>query len=62
MFTSGLKESEMSVINIQGVCPMSMAIIINFAYTGQVKIEENNVCNLLPAATMFQVSKYIFYN
>ncbi|XP_042902645.1 kelch-like ECH-associated protein 1B isoform X1 [Parasteatoda tepidariorum] len=59
MFTSGLKESEMSVINIQGVCPMSMAIIIHFAYTGQVKIEENNVCNLLPAATMFQVPHII---
>lgn len=55
MFTSGLKESEMSIINIQGVCPMSMAFIIHFAYTGQVKIEESNVCNLLPAATMFQV-------
>ncbi|KAF8774557.1 Kelch-like ECH-associated protein 1 like protein [Argiope bruennichi] len=59
MFTSGLKESEMSVINIQGVCPLSMAIIIHFAYTGQVKIEENNVCNLLPAATMFQVPHII---
>ncbi|XP_054714896.1 kelch-like ECH-associated protein 1 [Uloborus diversus] len=59
MFTSGLKESEMSIINIQGVCPLSMAIIIHFAYTGQVKIEENNVCNLLPAATMFQVTHII---
>lgn len=59
MFTSGLKESEMSVINIQGVSPVTMAFIIKFAYTGEVKVEEMNVCNLLPAATMFQVNHII---
>ncbi|XP_013773777.1 kelch-like ECH-associated protein 1 isoform X2 [Limulus polyphemus] len=59
MFTSGLKESEMSVINIQGVCPNSMAVIIRFAYTGEIKVEEMTVCNLLPAATMFQMNHII---
>lgn len=59
MFTSGLKESNMSSINIQGVCPVNMALIIRFAYTGSVLVNERTVCNLLPAATMFQVNYII---
>lgn len=55
MFTSGLKECEMSRVRLQGVCPSAMAWLVYFMYTGKVRITEVTVCQLLPAATMFQV-------
>ncbi|XP_059048390.1 kelch-like ECH-associated protein 1B isoform X1 [Achroia grisella] len=59
MFTSGLKESEMSRVRLQGVCPSAMAWLVYFMYTGKVRITEVTVCQLLPAATMFQISNVI---
>lgn len=59
MFTGGLKESEMSRVKLQGVCPTAMARIIYFMYTGDIRVTEVTVCQLLPAATMFQVSHII---
>lgn len=56
MFTGGLKESEMSRVRLQGVCPAAMSRIILFMYSGQVRVTEVDVCQLLAAATMFQVS------
>ncbi|GBP29012.1 Kelch-like ECH-associated protein 1 [Eumeta japonica] len=57
MFTSGLKECEMSRVRLQGVCPSAMAWLVYFMYTGKVRVTELTVCQLLPAATMFQVRK-----
>ncbi|XP_021693093.1 kelch-like ECH-associated protein 1 [Aedes aegypti] len=59
MFTSGLKESEMSRITLQGVCPTAMARILFFMYTGHIRVTEVTVCQLLPAATMFQVPNVV---
>nr|QPF20446.1 Kelch-like ECH-associated protein 1 [Chilo suppressalis] len=59
MFTSGLKESEMSRVRLQGVCPSAMAWLVYFMYTGKVRITEVTVCQLLPAATMFQIPNVI---
>ncbi|XP_049865708.1 kelch-like ECH-associated protein 1B isoform X2 [Pectinophora gossypiella] len=59
MFTSGLKESEMSRVRLQGVCPSAMAWLVYFMYTGKVRITEVTVCQLLPAATMFQIANVI---
>ncbi|XP_058792899.1 kelch-like ECH-associated protein 1B isoform X2 [Phymastichus coffea] len=59
MFTGGLKECEMTRVKLQGVCPTAMAKLVNFMYTGNVRITEVTVCSLLPAATMFQVSSVV---
>ncbi|GAB0093798.1 kelch-like ECH-associated protein 1 [Sergentomyia squamirostris] len=59
MFTGGLKESEMSRIKLEGICPTAMGRMIYFMYTGQIRVTEVTVCQLLPAATMFQVSHVI---
>lgn len=59
MFTGGLKECEMTRIKLQGVCPTALAKLVNFIYTGNIRVTEVTVCSLLPAATMFQV-KYKF--
>lgn len=55
MFTGGLKECEMKRVKLQGVSPTAMARLIRFIYTGRIRITENTVCQVLPAATMFQV-------
>lgn len=55
MFTGGLKESEMTRIKLQGICPTAMTKLIFFMYTGQIRVTEITVCSLLIAATMFQV-------
>ncbi|XP_075148028.1 kelch like ECH associated protein 1 isoform X2 [Haematobia irritans] len=59
MFTGGLKETEMSRVQLQGVCPTAMGRIIYFMYTGHIRVTEVTVCQLLPAATMFQVPNVI---
>nr|KAF7435323.1 hypothetical protein H0235_003514 [Vespula pensylvanica] len=59
MFTGGLKESEMTRVKLQGVCPTAMARLMCFMYTGQISVTEITVCSLLSAATMFQVSNVI---
>ncbi|KAL6437290.1 hypothetical protein ACFW04_005064 [Cataglyphis niger] len=59
MFTGGLKECEMTRVKLQGVCPTTMARLMYFMYTGQIRVTEITVCSLLSAATMFQVTNVI---
>ncbi|XP_071443536.1 kelch-like ECH-associated protein 1B [Hetaerina americana] len=59
MFTGGLRECEMKRVKLQGVCPSTMAHLMYFMYTGSIKVTEVTVCQLLPAATMFQVTHVI---
>lgn len=56
MFTGGLKECENKNVKLEGVSPTAVKILIHFIYTGKMKITENIVLVLLPAAAMFQVS------
>lgn len=41
------------------VCPTAMAKIMYFMYTGHIRVTEVTVCQLLPAATMFQVPNVV---
>lgn len=59
MFTGGLKECEMSRVKLEGVCPSAMGRILYFMYSGRIRVTELSVCQLLPAATMFQVTNVI---
>uniref|UniRef100_A0A1B6E609 Kelch-like protein diablo n=1 Tax=Clastoptera arizonana TaxID=38151 RepID=A0A1B6E609_9HEMI len=59
MFTSGLKECDMARVKLLGISPTAMAKIMYFMYTGQIRITELTVCQILPAATMLQVTNVI---
>ncbi|XP_037091198.1 kelch-like ECH-associated protein 1 [Pollicipes pollicipes] len=59
MFTSGLRESSMSSIKLQGVCTYTFSRLLLFAYTGEITVNEQTVCALLPAATMFQMQHVV---
>ncbi|XP_060733298.1 kelch repeat and BTB domain-containing protein 7 [Tachysurus vachellii] len=55
MFTGGLYESTQSKITIHDVDAESMALIVDYCYTGKVTITEANVQKLYSAANMLQV-------
>lgn len=55
MFTGGLYESTQSKITIHDVDAESMALIIDYCYTGKVTITEASVQKLYSAANMLQV-------
>ncbi|XP_040061726.2 kelch-like ECH-associated protein 1 [Ixodes scapularis] len=57
MFTCNLKESQMTRIPIHGVSLATLERIVEFAYTGRIRVDEKNVCQLLPAANMLQVQR-----
>ncbi|XP_071116655.1 kelch-like ECH-associated protein 1B isoform X2 [Haliotis cracherodii] len=59
MFTGGMREEEMSSIPLHGISPCTLAVLVEFAYTAEIHINEMNVCYLLPAATMFQMTHVV---
>nr|ASA39900.1 kelch-like ECH-associated protein 1 [Azumapecten farreri] len=59
MFTGGMREEEMSTIPLHGISPCTLSVLIDFAYTAEVRVNEMNVCYLLPAATMFQMNHIV---
>ncbi|XP_073977102.1 kelch like ECH associated protein 1 [Rhodnius prolixus] len=59
MFTGGLRESHSPTVTLHGVCPTVMSRLLSFIYTGDIHITELAVCQLLPAAAMFQIADAI---
>lgn len=55
MFTINLIESKTDSIIIQEVDKESVTLIIDYAYTGCIKITRHNAQNLLVAASIFQI-------
>ena len=43
----------------QGISPCTLSMLIDFAYTSEIHINEMNVSYLLPAATMFQMQHVV---
>ncbi|XP_053325790.1 actin-binding protein IPP [Spea bombifrons] len=56
LFAGGMKESSNDVVQIQGVEPSSFELLLDFIYTGSVKITSGNVQELMTAADMLQLS------
>ncbi|KAL8598586.1 hypothetical protein ACOMHN_013469 [Nucella lapillus] len=59
MFTGGMREEGLSSISLQGMSACTLNMLVEFAYTSEVRISESNVCHLLPAATMLQMSHVV---
>ena len=59
MFCCGMREGDMSDIPMHGISPTILGTLIEFAYTAEINISEMNVCSLLPAAVMFQMTHVI---
>ena len=54
MFTGAMSESSQTEVTIRDVDETAMDILIDFCYTSNIVVEENNVQTLLPAACLLQ--------
>lgn len=55
MFTSNMKESRMKEITMENIDPYALEFLIDFAYTNQLRITDDNVRPLLRTATYLQL-------
>lgn len=55
MFTGELAESRQTEVAIRDIEEKAMDLLIEFAYTSHITVEENNVQSLLPAACLLQM-------
>ena len=55
MFT-GFDEKNKSRVTLQDVDPQALEILVNYVYTSEVEVTEENVQTLLPAANLMQLS------
>ena len=59
MFTGKMEESVLRTVHLHDIDDKSVALIVDFAYTGYISINQNNVESLLIASNMLGVSKII---
>ncbi|XP_015765961.1 PREDICTED: kelch-like protein 20 [Acropora digitifera] len=57
MFTGEMTESRQMEVTIQGVDEAAMELLLDFAYTASLEVEESNVQALLPAACLLQMAE-----
>lgn len=55
MFTGGLSESRQNIVTLQELDEHAMETIVDFFYSGEMEISEDNVQELLPVACLLQV-------
>uniref|UniRef100_T1IKW7 Kelch-like protein diablo n=1 Tax=Strigamia maritima TaxID=126957 RepID=T1IKW7_STRMM len=57
MFTHDMAESKQKEITIQGIEPQAMELLINFAYSGKLSMDVNNVQSVLVGAAFLQLQR-----
>eukprot|EP00058_Branchiostoma_floridae_P010429 XP_002595917.1 hypothetical protein BRAFLDRAFT_98553 [Branchiostoma floridae] len=60
MFTSGYAESKQERVSIQDVSEVAMATILDYAYTGHLQTEPDQVQAMMSAARLLQVTSSSF--
>ena len=56
MFTGEMSEAKQNVVILKEVEPDALELLIEYCYTAQVKVTEENVQALLPAASLLQLT------
>ena len=56
MFSGEMKESQQGVVTIKGFNPQAIKSLIDFCYTAKISLDINNVLEVLPAASLLQMS------
>ena len=56
MFSSGMKESNQKVLSLQSICFTSMSLILDYFYTREIVINDENVLDLLNASSFLLVT------
>ena len=60
MLTGDMRESRESCVTLQGITSFGLQAVIEFIYSGSLKISLDNVEEILAAASHLQVSQSIF--
>ncbi|KAK4473873.1 hypothetical protein MN116_003203 [Schistosoma mekongi] len=55
MFSSGMAESAQLEVELKSITPEIMDALLDYVYTGQVRVSMDNVQDLLPAASLVQM-------
>ncbi|CAH8458646.1 unnamed protein product [Schistosoma rodhaini] len=55
MFSSGMAESAQLEVELKSITPEIMDTLLDYVYTGQVRVSMSNVQDLLPAASLVQM-------
>ncbi|XP_067952202.1 kelch-like ECH-associated protein 1 [Watersipora subatra] len=55
MYTTGMLECGRSEVELKQISPDILAIILDFIYTAEIKVTEETICQLMPAAMMLQM-------
>jgi hypothetical protein len=55
LFTNGMNETTDRIVDIHDIHSDMMSLIIDYAYTRDVPLNENNIYELLPVANQLQV-------
>lgn len=55
MFSTSLAEGSLSSITLKDMEPATLELVLDYIYTGQVRLTEDSVPNLLSAANLFQL-------
>ena len=59
MFTGGFKENQMSEITLNDTSSEGLKCILDAIYTGKLSMSEENVCDVLPVASLLQLNQII---
>ncbi|CAI4233035.1 unnamed protein product [Auanema sp. JU1783] len=57
MFTNEMVESHQKEVTMSDISVDALELLINFCYTGEIKITEENVQSLLPSACLLQLNE-----
>ncbi|BFZ03645.1 hypothetical protein BsWGS_06685 [Bradybaena similaris] len=57
MFTNEMSESKAARITLKEIDPSALSLLIEFVYTSEIHVTEDNVQTLLPAANILQISE-----
>jgi len=55
MFNDDLVEKTLEEVTIHDVAPLALTLLVDFAYTGELLVSEDNVQVLLPASSLLQL-------
>ncbi|KAM5238175.1 kelch-like ECH-associated protein 1 [Ctenodactylus gundi] len=59
MFTAGLREQGTEVVTIEGIHPLVMERLIEFAYTASISMGEKCVLHVMNGAVMYQIDSVV---
>lgn len=59
MFCKGMKEGSQTEVNLKGIKPSTLETLVDYAYTSEIAVSDSNICDLLSASSMYEMSHVV---